>query len=105
MKRYLAYPLLVALALAAPVRAEEAPDRFADGMEQLSEGTRLLLEGLMGELAPMVNDLRGMIDDLSLYEMPEVLPNGDIIIRRKRAPDAPPVPEGLPPREEGEIDI
>jgi hypothetical protein len=55
-----------------------------------------------------------MIDDLSAYEMPERLPNGDILIRRRA--DAPPPaggetdeasPDGSEPPigEDGEVEL
>lgn len=47
------------------------------------------LEGLFSELIPRLQELTDQLGGLSQYEMPEVLPNGDIIIRRK--PSAPPV--------------
>ncbi len=53
----------------------------------------MLLEGLMQEIGPALKDLEGKIDDLNAYYPPEVLPNGDIIIRRK-VPLAVPAPEG-----------
>lgn len=78
----------------------------------MEEGAKLLLRGLMTEMEPAIDDLRDMaegmgpamelfaqemgpalgamleqVDDLRNYQAPEVLPNGDIIIRRK--PDAP----------------
>jgi hypothetical protein len=39
------------------------------------------------EMLPFLESLGSLIDDLSAYEMPERLPNGDIIIRR--SPDRP----------------
>lgn len=90
---------------AAPVQAQEAED---DGFSLMEEGTRLLLEGLRKEVEPALRDLQGMaegmepalrefalqmgpalaeiisqIEDLSAYHPPEMLPNGDIIIRKK----------------------
>ncbi len=99
--------------------------RSADeGLSLMERGARMFLEGMRREMTPALEDLRdmlvtmgpamqqflqemgpamtdllGRIDDLRVYEMPELLPNGDIIIRRK--PDAGP----LPPPEDGEIDI
>lgn len=40
-------------------------------------------------IAPAVEKFLGLVDDMTNYEMPEMQPNGDILIRRK--PDAPPV--------------
>ena len=77
----------------------------------MERGFELFLEGLLQEMEPALDDLQGLademepalrqfsdamgpmmrdlfdkIDDVNRYELPEVLPNGDIIIRRK--PDA-----------------
>lgn len=66
-----------------------------EGMDLLSEGTKLLLRGLMGEIEPALRDLEGALDDLTAYHAPEVLPNGDIIIRRKVPLDVePPLEKG-----------
>jgi hypothetical protein len=37
--------------------------------------------------------------------MPEILPNGDIIIRKKQTEDAPETPEALPEAPDGATDI
>ena len=99
--------------------------RSADeGLSLMERGARMFLDGMRREMEPALRDLGDMlatmgpamqeflrdmgpamaslldrIDDLSVYEPPELLPNGDIIIRRK--PDAGP----LPPPQEGEVDI
>jgi len=80
----------------------EAPfeDLFTDPetrerLDLFSEGARRLMEGLAGEMAPLLLQLEGLVDDLTSYQTPEILPNGDIIIRRRPdAPDLPPPPEG-----------
>lgn len=94
-----------ALAIAAPAAAQEdgATDSdVSEGLGLLGEGTRLILEGLMEEMRPMIEEARPyfedevlpflnrmgeLMDDVTSYELPERLPNGDIIIRR--SPDAP----------------
>ena len=78
----------LALSLALPASAqEEAPaddeGPVSEGMRLFEEGTRLLLRGLMDEIGPAMEGLRGVLDDLDAYHPPEVLPNGDIILRRK----------------------
>jgi len=91
--------LMLGLALAAGPAAAQNSD-VEDGFDLLSEGTRLLLRGLLDQMEPALRELEGVLQDLDAYHAPEVLPNGDIIIRRKR-PDA-----GLPePGEDGEIEI
>jgi hypothetical protein len=92
--------LLCAL-LAAPASAESDVDQ---GLDLLQQGSRLLMQGLMDqiepelkalaqEMGPALRDLQGMIGDLSQYHAPQVLPNGDIILRRK-VPLLPVLPEG-----------
>lgn len=108
----------------APEGLQDEQRDSEDGLSLMERGARMFLEGMRGEMAPALEDLRdmlltmgpamqeflremgpamtellGRIDNLAAYQMPELLPNGDIIIRRK--PDAGPLP---PPADE-EIDI
>ncbi len=82
---------LTAAALIAFSPAAEAQDsewsEFEKLLEQFSEESRTFLQNWLTEITPMLESLSEKIDDLSHYEAPEVMPNGDIIIRRK--PDAP----------------
>ncbi|QXT40736.1 AAA+ family ATPase [Gymnodinialimonas ceratoperidinii] len=90
-----------ALAIATPAAAQDDSD-VSEGLGLLGEGTRLIFEGLMEEMRPMIEEARPyfedevlpflnrmgeLMDDVTSYELPERLPNGDIIIRR--SPDAP----------------
>lgn len=89
------------LLVVPPLWAEEpqdeaAPESIDKGLSLLEEGARLMLKGLRGELVPMLESLSEAIDDAQAYELPEVLENGDILIRRKR-----PQPE----QEEGTVDL
>lgn len=95
----------LSLALSAPpvMAAEEG-----EGLSLMERGAQMFLEGIMREMEPALKDLEGLaqemqpalrqfvdemgpafadllgkIDDLSNYHAPEMLPNGDIIIRRK----------------------
>ena len=97
MKQILPAALCLTLALPATAQETEEPG-IRDGFGLLSEGSRLILEGLVDEMRPvfeeqmlpLLQDLSGMIDDLSAYHAPEMLPNGDILIRRRTDPkDAP----------------
>ncbi|SEM87847.1 hypothetical protein SAMN04488077_10927 [Roseovarius tolerans] len=120
MERMTYRPLILALALAlsAPAFAQETED---EGRSLMEEGARLFWEGIRREMGPALEEfqdraqemepalrefveemgpaLRGLMDevgDLSAYHAPEVLPNGDIIIRRKtpqELQDAP-APDG-----------
>ncbi len=94
--------LLLCWAFATPAIA--APDRGPDaergeigqGLDLLSEGARRLVEGLLDEAEPrmrgLAEALRGL-DWPGAYDPPEMLPNGDIIIRR-REPHRPVLPQG-----------
>lgn len=99
-----------ALMIATPVVAQQDDKR--EGLSLMERGVELFMRGLMDDMEPAINDMRDMvdefgpqmqellqkmgpkldelleqIDDITNYEAPEILPNGDIIIRRK--PDAP----------------
>ncbi len=81
--------LILCLALASPVLAQQSPIEEPDenGLDLIERGTRQLFNRFMEEIGPEMqelrDDLKGALDDLSVYHPPEVLPNGDIIIRRK----------------------
>ncbi len=91
------------------VQTQAEPDA---GRSLMERGAELFFEGLQREMAPALNDLRGLaeqfgpsmhgffeemgpafasildeVKDWSQYHPPEILPNGDIIIRRKAEPD------------------
>lgn len=96
----------------------ETGNETAEGLSLMERGARMLFEGLAREIEPAMRDMAGdvqdlavkvrpmmaelarLVDDLSAYEMPERLPNGDILIRRK--PDLPP---GLELGENGETEL
>lgn len=84
---YMKYIALSLTLLAGPVGAQapesDLQEELNEGLEYFSEGSRLLMQSLIGELLPLYKDLEVMIDELNAYHSPEVLPNGDIIIRRK----------------------
>lgn len=104
--------ILSCLLLSQPAVAQEE-DRFEgffQKLEELSNEAQGLLEGWMEdfgprleELAPLFEDLADKLGDISAYHPPEVLPNGDIIIRRK-TPLPPPDPDD-PPADSGPIDL
>ena len=106
----LAPALALALAIAPPpARAQDtpAPEVEEEGPSLMERGLSLFFEGFTQEMepaldemakaldqldptiAPALESLMAMVDDMTNYQMPEMLENGDIIIRRK--PDAPPV--------------
>lgn len=106
--------LIVSLGLSAPAYAEESDE----GMSLMERGAQLLMEGLMQEMEPALDDLKALADefgpalesfsaqmgpalrgllaeveDWSVYHPPEMLDNGDIIIRRKVPTEDKAVPE------------
>ena len=111
--RKVAAILALSLALAVPAAAQEGEPQgdMGRGVDLLGEGARLLLRGLMAEMEPalrdlgqdiaairpVLEDLARMIGDVRNYHAPEMLPNGDIIIRRK----VPLTPDGG----EGEVEL
>lgn len=106
----------------------EAAAPEEEGTSLMEQGLELMMRGLMTEMEPAIEDMQGMLGELGEvadqlgpelqailnlmgdvrhYELPERLPNGDILIRRK--PDAPPMPplpgEGARPLAPGEIEL
>ncbi|OWU85174.1 hypothetical protein ATO6_09040 [Oceanicola sp. 22II-s10i] len=118
-------PLVLTLSLAAPVPVAAQDE---GGRSLMERGAELFFRGLMSEMEPALRDLGEMaeevgpalrsfvremgpalsdlmkeIKDFSAYHPPEILPNGDIIMRRKEPlpPDA--TPETVEPGTEIEI--
>ncbi|WP_323778469.1 hypothetical protein [Leisingera sp.] len=112
MKQILLPAALTAL-MSAPLAAQEAGEE-GDAPSLMERGAELFWEGLREEMAPALEDLQGMmeeigpsmgaflaemgpaladiakqVEDWSAYELPEILPNGDIIIRKKPKDNAP----------------
>ena len=99
--------LALSLALTGPAVAQDDPPKprnpdLSEGLGLMEQGTRLMLRGLMEELGPALREmeegfgaLQEMLGDMTLYHAPEVLPNGDILIRR-RTPLEPDAPEAEP---------
>ncbi|MEZ5913878.1 MAG: AAA+ family ATPase [Paracoccaceae bacterium] len=96
MKRFVT-PLVLCLIL-TPALAQDKEGDLDEGMDLLGKGAELLLRGLMNEMEPALKDLSDQIGELNAYHPPEILPNGDIIIRRK-------VPLTGEPSDEGEIEL
>ncbi|NSY38546.1 hypothetical protein [Leisingera sp. ANG59] len=112
MKHLILPAALIAL-MSAPLSAQEAEEE-GTGPSLVERGAELFWEGLRQEMAPALEDLQGMmeeigpsmgaflaemgpaladiaeqVEDWSAYELPEILPNGDIIIRKKPKDNAP----------------
>jgi hypothetical protein len=122
MKHFILAVWLV-LPLSASAQQESEVD---EGFSLVEEGAKLLFRGIIAEMEPAINDFSELADELQpaldmlasemgpafldliqtldsvrYYEPPEVLPNGDIIIRRSL--DAP---QYNPPTDDGEgIDL
>ena len=104
--RQITITVALALALALPAQAEESSTE--QGFSLMEEGARLLFKGLIQEMEPAMREMEGLteqlepalrgfvqnmgpalgdileqVEDFSKYHPPEVLPNGDIILRRK----------------------
>ncbi|NOD34665.1 MULTISPECIES: hypothetical protein [unclassified Ruegeria] len=108
MKRIVLISIVLA-SFAMPASAQEDT-----GKSLMEQGAELFFEGLRKEMEPALDDLLGLADefgpamqsflqemgpalaelaaqvkDWSAYEAPEILPNGDIIIRKKPVEDLP----------------
>lgn len=84
-----------------PALAQGENSDLSEGAELLSEGTKMILRGLLEKLEPAAegwSQLVEMLNDFTLYHAPEMLPNGDIIIRRK-------IPLVVEPDSGGDIDL
>ena len=85
-KTFLVMALIVAMAFAAPVAAlADTKPEPASPSEMISEATRTILKAF--EI---------MMRSIPQYEVPEVLENGDIIIRRKHPEPKKPQPNEPP---------
>ena len=81
--------LIPALCLmASPALSQD--DTPQEGIDLMGEALRLFMQGLMEEMEPALEEMEGFLNNLDAYHPPEVLPNGDIIIRRKRPDPAEP---------------
>ncbi len=102
---------VIALMLSAtPVLAQDSD--VEEGSDLLQEGAKLLLRGLLSEIEPQLDDMAKALDeaapqlqelmevigDIRNYHAPEVLPNGDILIRKK-------TPAEIAGEEPGEIEL
>jgi hypothetical protein len=100
--RLLAISTLVSVLALAPAYGGSGDTDDRPLSEQLDEAFRELMEQMKPALDDLLETLEVLegIDSIEHYQRPEILPNGDIIIRRRE--DAPPLPHPLPHDDGGE---
>ncbi len=124
MKQIIPFAVVLGLA-AAPLAAQEAEE---EGLSLMERGAKLFMEGIMKEMEPAIDEFQGLaeemgpalrqfanemgpklselldeVEDWNAYQAPEMLPNGDIIIRRK--PDHPLDPPDKPTQPAPQIEL
>ena len=106
MARLLAISTLMAGLAVAPCYAGSSDTRERPLSEELDQVFRDLIEHMKPALDELLETLEVLenIDSIEHYERPEILPNGDIIIRRRD--DAPSFPDddGKEPETEPEME-
>ncbi len=120
-------PIFALLLTGTPVFAEDNAE-VSEGFDLMEKGVQLFMQGIFNELEPTMNEFQQLIDeaspqlkalllemgpslvealnkidDFSYYEKPEVLPNGDIIIRREKGAPIYVPPEEIEPQAEIEL--
>ncbi|HKL68915.1 hypothetical protein [Salibaculum sp.] len=129
MKQIVVAGLLALTPLTVTAQSDTPEGEIGEGFSLMEEGARLMFRGILREMEPAMEDVEGMarkirpaldmlasemgpalielmgkLDDVRHYTAPEVLPDGDIIIRRRE--DAPPYDPDSPMYEPGaEIDL
>jgi hypothetical protein len=105
------FAMLVGLGMAPALSQETPPPATPEvnqGVDLMEQGAMLLLRGLMSQvepqldemskaladIEPMVRQLMELVSDIHNYHAPEVLPNGDILIRKKTPAELLAEPEG-----------
>ena len=105
--------LILSVGLAAPLSAQAQDAPAPDSQQEtvpLSDLFERLLRGFLAEVEPQMREMeRGFsamepeiqrfleqMRGLTQFHSPEVLPNGDILIRRRQATDPEGVPEAAP---------
>jgi len=98
--RILAIPVVAAGLAIAPAFAGSGDTGPGPEDSPLSEQLDEVFRNLMDQMKPALDELLETlevlegIDNIQHYQSPEILPNGDIIIRRRE--DAPAIPNPLP---------
>lgn len=74
-----------------------------EGLNDLGADMKPALRQMLDEMGPALLDLLSKVDDITQYHAPEILPNGDIILRRKQPQSEP---DGAPEvGEDGSIEL
>lgn len=72
-------------------------DPALEELKELMDDAGPAVHSFLQDMGPRLGEILNEVEDWSVYEAPEILPNGDIIIRRK--PDTP------QPLEDGEVEL
>jgi hypothetical protein len=109
MRKFAIITLCLGLCAAPAVAQETGTEGDEErGLSMMEQGAQMFMEGVMGEMEPALDNLSELadqmrpalrdfaremgprlsalldrVDDWNAYEAPDMLPNGDIIIRRK----------------------
>jgi hypothetical protein len=113
MKQILRHTSFALVILPNLVWADDVPrvptdTPMSDGFALLRDGAEALMQDLFAELEPALKGFEAFALELEAYQPPIMLPNGDILIRRKTSNDAdigmPAVPVPPIPRQPIKID-
>jgi hypothetical protein len=105
--KHLALLGLLVLPLSPALAEGQSSSDVEQGMSLLEQGAQMMMRGMMAEMEPSLNemadafaqaqpvlrDLVGMMKNLNDYHPPEMMPNGDIILRHKLPGEMAPAPE------------
>lgn len=114
--------------MSLPAYVGLAQDQNDRGLSLMERGAQMFMEGILKEMEPALKEFEGFAEDIapalrqfaqemgpkltelleevedwSAYDAPEILPNGDIIIRRK--PDHPMAPPETPTEPAPQIEL
>ena len=118
----------LAILMSLPASVGLAQDQNDRGLSLMERGAQMFMEGILKEMEPALKEFEGFaedfapalrqfaqemgpkltelleeVEDWSAYDAPEILPNGDIIIRRK--PDHPMAPPETPTEPAPQIEL
>jgi len=92
----------LAALLALPAERSAAQTAPSDPLsppkaDELGDAARQALEQALERVGPILQNMLSALEGAVPYDAPQVLPNGDILIPRRKPPPAP-EPEADPPR-------